>query len=142
MSRFVLDTSVAMRWQLASGKHSDQHYAEAVLRQLLSMEAVVPNLWHLEVANVLVNAERQGELSTAEREHFLVQLESLPILVDEQTARQAFHRTLVLAAAYRLSSYDAAYLELSIRESLPLATLDKSLRAAAKKAKVKLLQPD
>ena len=138
MSHFVLDNSVVMRWLQPSIKEADQCYAEAVLRQLLETEAMVPDLWHLEAANVLLGTERQGQITTAEREHFLAQLESLPIRVDDQTAKQAFHRTMVLAEAYKLSSYDAAYLELALRESLPLATLDKALRAAARKAKVAL----
>jgi predicted nucleic acid-binding protein len=43
-----------------------------------------------------------------------------------------------LARIYKLSSYDAAYLELAIREDLPLATLDRDLRKAAKKAEVEI----
>ena len=138
MTRFVLDNSVAMRWLLTSKKASDQKYAEAVLKTLCETEASVPNLWHLEAANVLLGAEKRGELDTGEVERFISQLESLPIYVDHLTAHQAFSRTLVLAKTYKLSSYDAAYLELAIREGIPLATLDKNLSKAAKKAKVEI----
>lgn len=138
MSRYVLDNSVAMHWLLVSQKKADQAYAEKVLQSLAETEAVVPHLWHLEAANVLLGAEKRGELETGEVERFLAQLESLPIQVDPLTAHQAFSRTLGLSRAYKLSSYDAAYLELSIREGLPLATLDKDLRKAAKKADVDL----
>ena len=138
MNRYVLDNSVAMRWLLASPKKTDQTYAEKVLQSLVETEAVVPHLWHLEAANVLLGAEKRGELETGEVERFLAQLESLPIQVDPLTAHQAFSRTLGLSRAYKLSSYDAAYLELSIREGLPLATLDKDLRKAAKQADVPL----
>jgi len=138
MSRYVLDNSVAMRWLLVSQKKTDQAYAEKVLKSLAETEAVVPHLWHLEAANVLLGAEKRGELETGEVERFLAQLESLPIQVDPLTAHQAFSRTLGLSRAYKLSSYDAAYLELSIREGLPLATLDKDLRKAAKQADVPL----
>jgi predicted nucleic acid-binding protein len=127
-----------MRWLLVSQKKADQAYAEKVLQSLAETEAVVPHLWHLEAANVLLGAEKRGELETGEVERFLAQLESLPIQVDPLTAHQAFSRTLGLSRAYKLSSYDAAYLELSIREGLPLATLDKDLRKAAKKADVDL----
>jgi predicted nucleic acid-binding protein len=136
MSRFVLDNSVAMRWLLASQKKADQTYAENVLRSLVETEAVVPNLWHLEAANVLITAERQGELEPGEVERFVAQIESLPIVVDPQTAHQVFSRGFGLSRAYKLSAYDAAYLELAIREGLPLATLDKNLMRAAKKADV------
>lgn len=138
MSRFVLDNSVAMRWLLASKKKIDQMYAEKVLQSLVEVEAVVPHLWHLEAVNVLLGAEKRGELETAEVEGFIAQLESLPIQVDPLTAHQAFSRTLGLARAYKLSSYDAAYLELAIREGLPLAALDKGLQKAAKQSDVEL----
>lgn len=131
-----MDNSVAMRWLLASEKKSDQTYAEAVLKSLVDVYATVPNLWHLEAANVLITAERRGQLETADVERFIAQLESLPIQVDPMTAHQAFSRTLSLSKAYKLSSYDAAYLELAIRKGLPIATLDKDLFKAAKKANV------
>lgn len=138
MSRFVLDNSVAMRWLLASKKKVDQTYTVKVLQSLVEAEAVVPHLWHLEAVNVLLGAEKRGELETGEVEGFIAQLESLPIQVDPLTAHQAFSRTLGLARAYKLSSYDAAYLELAIREGLPLATLDKDLQKAAKQSDVEL----
>lgn len=136
MSRYVLDNSVAMRWLLSSQKKSDQVYADKVLHGLIDNEAVVPHLWHLEAVNVLLSAEKHGELKPAEVERFIAQLESLPIKLDSLTAQQAFSRTLNLSRAYKLSSYDAAYLELAIRRCLPLATLDKDLRKAARKADV------
>ena len=136
MTNFVLDNSVAMRWHLESEKSTDQKYAENVLISLGEADALVPNLWHLEATNVLVGAEKRGDTSTGEVERFISQLENLPIHVDPMTANQAFSRILSLTRAYKLSSYDAAYLELAIREGLPLATLDKDLLKAAKKADV------
>lgn len=136
MNRYVLDNSVAMRWLLTSQKKTDQTYAEAILQSLSEIGAVVPHLWHLEAANVLLAAEKRGELEPGEVERFITQLESLPIEVDPLTARQAFSRILSLARAYNLSSYDAAHLELAIRKGLPLATLDKDLAKAARKADV------
>lgn len=138
MTGFVLDNSVAMRWLLQSGKGTDQSYAESVLKTMTEADALVPNLWHLEAANVLLNAEKNGELEISDVERFIAQLENLPIQVDPLTSHQAFARTLALAKAYKLSSYDAAYLELAVREGLPIATLDKNLIKAAKKADVAL----
>ena len=136
MTAFVLDNSVAMRWLLASAKAPDQRYAESVLKSLANAEAIVPNLWHLEAANVLLGATNRNEIEVAEVERFTVQLENLPISVDTLTAHQVFGHTISLAKAYRLSSYDAAYLELALREGLPLATLDKDLLRAAKRSDV------
>ena len=136
MTAYVLDNSVAMRWLLASGKASDQKYAESVLGTMVETRALVPNLWHLDAANVLLGAEKRGDLEVAEIERFIAQLENLPIQVDTLTSNQAFGSIMALASAYRLSSYDAAYLELAVRECLPLATLDKNLLRAAKRADV------
>ncbi len=135
---FVLDNSVAMRWLLASEKAADQNYAEAVLKTLTDVDARVPNLWHLEAANVLLAAQKNGNIDAGTAEAFIAHLDSLPLQVDSLTAQQAFNRTLALARAYKLSTYDAAYLELALREGLPLATLDKDLIKAAKKANVQL----
>jgi predicted nucleic acid-binding protein len=138
MTAFVLDNSVAMRWLLASNKVSDQRYAELVLRSLANAEAVVPNLWHLEAANVLLSAANRKELEISAVERFTVQLENLPITVDTLTSNQVFGHTMSLAKAYRLSSYDAAYLELALRENLPLATLDKHLLKAARRSDIEI----
>lgn len=45
--------------------------------------------------------------------------------------------TLQLARRYKLSAYDASYLELALRKGMPLATLDEDLHKAAKKVGVK-----
>lgn len=138
MTAFVLDNSVAMRWLLASNKGSDQRYAESVLKSFTQAEAIVPNLWHLEAANVLLGALNRKDLEISDLERFTVQLENLPVSVDTLTASQVFGHTVSLARAYRLSSYDAAYLELALRKGLPLATLDKDLLKAAKRADVEI----
>jgi len=138
MTDFILDNSVAMRWHLESEKASDQKYAEMVLVSLSGADALVPNLWHLEATNVLLGAEKRGDTTTGEVERFIAQLENLPLHVDPLTANQSFNRVMTLARAYKLSSYDAAYLELSIREGLPIATLDRDLIKAAKKADIEI----
>jgi len=134
----VLDNSVAMRWLLASQKPADQIYAESVLRSFTTAEAIVPHLWYLEAANVLLAAEQRGEIGFEAIQFFITQLEDLPIQVDPLTTHQAFNRTLNIARIYKLSSYDAAYLELAIRKDHPLATLDKQLTKAAIDANVVL----
>ena len=136
MTAFVLDNSVAMRWLLTSNRTADQKYAIAILESLQNATALVPTLWHLEAANVLLGAKNKGQLSVADVERFVSQLQVLPIQTDSLTSQQAFGSTFSLAQAYQLSTYDAAYLELSLREGIPLATLDKDLLKAARKAKV------
>jgi len=87
---------------------------------------------------VLLGAENRGDTTLGEIERFIAQLENLPLHIDPLTARQSFTRTMSLARAYKLSSYNAAYLELAIREGLPLATLDKDLIKAAKEADIEI----
>ncbi len=138
MIQFVLDNSVSMRWLLRSEKTADQKYAMHVLQSMTDASAQVPDLWYLEAANVLLGAEKRNEISFGEIEGFLSQLKELPIHVDTLTPNHAFGTTLNLAREYKLSSYDAAYLELAIRKALPLSSLDKKLLSAAKKSSVEI----
>ncbi len=134
---FVLDSSVTMAWFF-----DDE--AAASTDELLDAlndrgHATVASHWALEVCNTLVMGERRKRNSAGESAHFLGILNSLPIEVDGETASTAPVSTIALARAHTLTLYDAAYLELAMRRGLPLATLDKDLRAAAKKAGVPCL---
>lgn len=112
----------------------------AILDVLRTSQALVPFLWPLEVANVLlVAAERRGRTSEARSSRFITLLNSLPLIVDPATADQALAATLHLGCQFNLSPYDASYLELAMREGCPLATLDDKLRSAAKKSGVPLI---
>jgi predicted nucleic acid-binding protein len=134
---FVLDNSVTMRWFLGDGKPLELAYAGKVLDAMKDTKALVPAIWRLEVANVIAKAEATALVSEARSEAFLEMLEDLDIEVDASTSAHALSSTLQLARRYRLSSYDASYLELALRLGLPLATLDEDLQKAAKKAGVK-----
>lgn len=138
---FVLDNSVTMSWLLNDGKPSDLAYARKVLGALRDTAAVAPGLWALEAANVLTRLEAKGLMSEAHTRAFVGTLGRLPIAVDGATASQALGDTLNLARRYKLSAYDAAYLELAMREGLPLATLDADLDKAARKAGVQHFAP-
>ena len=93
--------------------------------------ALVPSLWRLEVANSLTMTVRRGRIDARFRAAALADLALLDIIVDRQTEAQAWTTTLDLADRFRLTLYDAAYLELARRHSLPLASLDEPLRNAA-----------
>ena len=101
--------------------------------------AWVPELWRIEVANTLNVGIRRGRISTINRNGIISDLESLPISIDWETRNHTWGRTLELADLYRLTVYDATYLELALRLSLPLATLDENLRRAAQSEGVQLL---
>lgn len=136
MSRFVLDNSVVMAWYFEDEANA---YTSAVLESLAGGDALVPTIWPLEVANVLLVGERKGRSSEARTSRFIALLDALPIRIDAATPQRALSGILTLAGEQRLSAYDAAYLDLATREGLPLATQDQALRSAAKACGVGLL---
>jgi predicted nucleic acid-binding protein len=118
--------------------HERDAYSQSVLDALVTESAVVPNLWHLEVANTLLVGERRKRSTEANTVQWMSFLASLPIVVDEQTHVHSFRAITTLGRSHNLSAYDAAYLELAMRRGLPLATLDDKLKNAAKAAGVPL----
>jgi len=134
---FVLDNSVTMRWFFGDGKPQEIAYAGKVLDAMKNNHGLVPVTWGLEVANVIARAEAKTLITEARSTEFLEMLEALDIDVDSATFTHAMSDTLQLARRYRLSAYDASYLELALRLGIPMATLDTDLQVAAKKAGVK-----
>jgi predicted nucleic acid-binding protein len=137
LKRFVLDNSVTMRWLFGDRSPSDQAYAKQVLASIADASVVVPGVWSLEVANVIARAEKKFGLTEARSAEFAHALQQMHIQIDPVTSAHALGDTLHLARRYNLSAYDAAYLELALREGLPLATLDEGLVKALKKAGAK-----
>lgn len=133
---FVLDASVALAWCFEDEKSAE---AVEVLERLREGTAYVPALWFLEVGNALLSAERRGRLTPTETAYFLELLRGLPVQWEEATPSHVWGEILSLARAYHLSAYDASYLDLAIRRGVPLATLDESLRQAAKQCGVEIL---
>jgi len=136
VAALVLDASVAISAVLE--EHSADQ-ARTILRRVAEAGALVPNLWHLEVGQTLLVAERRGRIDTTRRQKVQTLLLDLPITVDAETWTRAMRDTATLAADQRLSLYDAAYLELSRRCELPLATFDANLRRATSAMGVVLL---
>ena len=128
MTRLVLDCSVAVSWCFEDEGDS---YSTDILTALAISEAVVPCIWPLEVANVLLVAERRNRLKAAESSRFLSLLGALPIAVEAVAPARILDKIVSLGRQQNLSAYDAAYLELAMREGLPIATLDEHLREAA-----------
>lgn len=132
----VLDSSVTLSWCF-----EDERTAAtvALLRQIQESGAVVPSLWRLEVANALQMSMRRGRVTGEFRDAMLNDFLALDITTDTDTDTFAWSATLRLADRFQLTLYDAAYLELAQRLSLPLATLDRELRTAAGALGVPLL---
>jgi predicted nucleic acid-binding protein len=131
----VLDASVTLAWLFGDEASPS---VRQVFDTIAERGAVVPGLWHLEVANSLTMAVRRKRIDAPFRQAALNDLAVLDITTDPQTAAQAWAATLELADTYRLTLYDASYLELASRRGLPLATLDQDLLAAAVRARVPL----
>ena len=124
MSGLVVDASVVVAWLFDD---EDEPRADRVLEQLAEDGALVPYLWHLEMRNSLLTAERRGRLSPGEVKERLDTLKDLPITTDEGLDLQA---AFDLSREHGLSVYDALYLELAKREGAALATLDGALGRA------------
>jgi len=135
--RFVLDASVAVAWCFDD---EATKFTEGVL-DLLSAggEALVPSIWPLEISNALLMAERRKRIALAKVTALLVRIAGLPISVTPTDSRRAFEQILPMARQQGLSQYDAAYLELAVREGVALATLDGGLQRAAKAVGVDLV---
>jgi predicted nucleic acid-binding protein len=132
----VLDSSVTLAW-LYSDELTDP--VRTVFERVTASRAWVPSLWRLEVASSLNVAVRHRRIDAAFRDASLADLALLNISADPDTDTFAWSTTLQLADRHSLTLYDAAYLELALRLSLPLATLNQELRAAAKQAGLALL---
>ena len=126
---FVLDSSVTLRWCFED-ERTDA--TDALLTQVVESGAEAPSLWPLEILNALSMAERRRRINADRRQRLCGFLHDLPVNIDAETASRGWAATSQLAARFKLTLYDAAYLELAQRLNLPLATLDKELRAAGR----------
>ena len=133
---FVLDCSMTMAWIFAD---EGSERTAALLESLLQDHALVPSLWPMEVANVLLAATRRGRIKQNHWPKLLSHLSALPIHIDRETAGHVFNNSLPLAQTHQLSVYDAVYLDLALRRHLPLATLDNRLAAACRASGVPTL---
>ena len=122
---FILDASVAGAWLL---EETTDPFSERMLARLEDDEAAVPQIWHLEVRNCLLVAQRRGRVVSSRSAERLAALYSLPIRTDADVDLDI---AFTLAERHGLSFYDAVYLELAKRRFAPLATFDKALGRAA-----------
>ncbi len=134
----VIDASIALAWCFED-EASDE--TDVVANRVIVEGGLVPSLFHLELANVLLQSERRGRISASEVAQRLDLIAQMPIETDPQTAGRAWNDTLSLARAHKLTSYDAAYLELAARKGAKLATKDQALATAANQLGVTLIMP-
>jgi len=137
MAAFIPDASVSLGWCFSD---EATPYTESLLDRLTGGEEVaVPSHWPLEILNGIIHAKRKGRVTEQTVQWFLASLVSFHIVLDAGDGLLRFNAIRDLAERHRLTSYDAAYLELALRLNLPLATLDGALRKAAQAENVLLI---
>jgi predicted nucleic acid-binding protein len=129
---FVLDASIVIDWALDEGHPT----AGAARERLQTDTAQSPTILWFEVRNGLIIAERRGRATEDYSSAFLRKLDQFPVTIDT-TPNEV--EVMALARRHRLTVYDAAYLELALREGVPLATLDGPLANAARAEGVPVL---
>lgn len=132
----VIDASIALSWCFEDEASEE---TDAIAARIIDAGAIVPGLFKLEMANILLQAERRGRITPAQVAATIALLDELAIPVDGETADRAWRETLGLARAHALTSYDAAYLELALRRGAALATRDRKLAEAARALGVAVL---
>lgn len=126
----VIDCSVTAAWLLRSQRTD---LTEAILDRASREAILVPPLWHVEMANVLVVAQRRRLATASEVTEFVNRLGDLALVTAEDSGSRSLRDVRILAVEQKLSAYDAVYLDLAMRTGLPLATKDEDLIKAAKR---------
>ena len=127
----VLDASMALAWLFIRQRPEESDRAEAVLAGCGTEPWMVPVLWHLEITNAVLVAERRGVISQGHGERFLRRLQALPIETDATAISSIRGPIEAIARTHGLTAYDATYLELAQRCSGSLASFDRKLMLAA-----------
>lgn len=125
---WALDASVTLPWFFPD---EASPFTEGLLDALGVQPIWVPALWVLECTNVLHSAQRRGRIDADRRTEIVGQLGAMPVRIDHEPLM--FATIDRLAAVHGLTAYDAAYLELALRRSLTLVSLDAKLLGAARR---------
>ncbi|MBK5967746.1 MULTISPECIES: type II toxin-antitoxin system VapC family toxin [Thiorhodovibrio] len=132
--KLVLDASMALAWIFERVDPQENARADQLLEAMIGLEVGVPVLWHTEVANALLVAERRNVVTQAQVIDYLHRLSRLPIETDALTVASRRDFVMALGREHRLSAYDATYLELTLRTGSVLASFDAKLVEAARQA--------
>ncbi len=121
MSAVLIDSSIALTWCFEDEASPE---TDVLFERVRDDGAIVPGLWHPELSNVLLQAEKRGRISTGDVATRLDLIAELPISIDQETTARAWHEILTLARTEGLTTYDATYLELAVRRALPLLIMN------------------
>ena len=134
----VLDASMALAWLIDRADRSEAALAQRAFGDVRANGAQVPALWYAEVANTLLVFERAKRLTEQDSASYLADLDLLAITQDDLPPALLQQRVLDLGRIYKLSAYDATYLEVAMRRAATLATFDRKLAEAARAAGVRV----
>ena len=133
---FVLDASMAISWCF---KDEVTKRSISILERTIDLGCWVPQLWHLETSNVLLQAYRRGRATSTDLENALTLLSGLPIETDVGTEERVYSYIFFIARNEGLTTYDATYVDLALKMQCPLATNDKAIIRVASKLGITVL---
>ena len=139
MAGFVLDASVAFSWCFPGDPGEDTPYSRRILAKLATHDAIVPEIWAFEIANIIfVACNKRKRITQKQVDEYLRRLQALPIQVEhvDLWANVALESQ---ARRWNLPAYDAAYIDLALRKKLPLATADDDLKRTANAEGIQVL---
>ena len=122
--RYVLDSSVALKWFLGE-PDSDKALRLRDDARATTHELISPDVFPIEIAHAITRAERQGRLTPSEGAAFVADL--LAELPDLHPSLSLLPRAYVLSSHYRQGVYDCVYIALAEREGCELVTADDKL---------------
>jgi predicted nucleic acid-binding protein len=132
--KFVVDASMALSWLFERTDPKEAKCADDMLLALAEGEAAVPSLWHTEIANALLVGERRRVITEAQVIDYLNRLSKLPMTTDDTAPENRRDLVMALAREHGLTAYDATYLDLALRTNTVLASFDKQLVEAMRRA--------
>jgi predicted nucleic acid-binding protein len=133
-----LDASIVLTWCFPD---EESQKAQEISERIAGGERViVPAFWPNEVLNALLVGEKRKRITPELTRAFIEDLNRLPVDLDPPgSSAVVFSSRQALCREHGLTSYDAAYLAIAIRENNPIATRDADLRRAAIAEDVQIL---
>jgi predicted nucleic acid-binding protein len=110
------------------------------LKQLVTRDAIVPEIWAFEIANsIFVSHNRRKRITEKQVSEYLTLLKALPIYVEPQPLWNNVELESY-ARRWDIAAYDSAYLLMAMRKNISLATSDEVLRTRASVEGIEILK--